>query len=490
MHLPNIILAVLIPAVTRVDAIIEITGISSVTSKIFPIHHTFAVDGTTTDPEIQGVGSVSYKRFPVGSNFTDFNGNTTDITGISAITFPFRSDGPTQLAGIHRGLVVDNGNAIMFAANVEVAADGELVDVIFTNASKIDKDPSIIVNYNYTKYGLDTEGLVFYNNSVYVSNECESLYKCPASLDRTTVTDGCTPVGGNVNLTYCGGGAESLTMTNSDVVTMTTSESHFITAREEPVEGDDPAFLRLKSLSASNPFDETRLLAYPRGPVYVTECGQELDMGLSELISLDDMGLDGGQLLSLERAYIVGTDTEIVSQCKKNRRPAVVRLNLISTAGATDVSSCSVINATDPICGGKDTFPVSKEVIFEWTEDKPLEGVEVDNYEGMALLTNPAIGADGAIWLMMINDDNDCEDQVGTQFVIMNLDSTEVPFRKLKSNNKEENKKTKKLLKSTNSGKKAKCPKIPKEESNKTKNGVKKSKKQGKIGKGPRARKE
>jgi len=327
------------------------------------------------------------------------------------------------------------------------------------------------------------EGMAFYNNKVYISTELDALWECP--VDKTTVTDGCTPVGGDWTADYMQGcevtcqedckewdnkGAEALTLTNSETKT---SEPHFIVGMEKNIRFDDPGFLRLKSYSASNPQDVTRVLAYPRD-TFLLKSGKELPMSLTELISLDDMGLDGGQLLSLERAYKYGTDTKNVTTCEKNRMPAVVRLSLISTADATDIKSCSVIDTCNPACGGEDTVPVSKEVIFEWTEESPLRGVEVDNYEGMALLTNPAIGDDGAIWLMMASDDNTCKDQVGNQFVLIELDSDSVPFRKLEKGKKQKG------------NKKTNCPKRPKEESKKTKKGCKKSKseaKKGKLGK-------
>jgi hypothetical protein len=64
----------------------------------------------------------------------------------------------------------------------------------------------------------------------------------------------------------------------------------------------------------------------------------EKGTGLTELLALDDKGLDGGVLLSLERSYSSQTGSEI-------------RLYVVSTARARDVGHCDALLDDHEACG-------------------------------------------------------------------------------------------------------------------------------------------
>ena len=146
---------------------------------------------------------------------------------------------------------------------------------------------------------------------------------------------------------------------------------------------------------------------------------------LTELAAVEVAGLGGGGLfLALERAFSDAAGDEI-------------RLWLLNTTGSADVDGCVSIAADEnravalppgtTQCNINSADAVQKEsVISRWAPDRPLGGVTVDNYEGMTLVTPAALGrrsneALGGQVVLLVNDNNDNPQQIGTQFVLMRL---------------------------------------------------------------------
>ena len=73
---------------------------------------------------------------------------------------------------------------------------------------------------------------------------------------------------------------------------------------------------------------------------------------------------------------------------------------------------------------------MKRQEIFRWTKDQPLQSTRnalvVDNYEGMVVVPPAVFGHDsieklGGVMVLLVNDNNDREDQIGTQFVLLRL---------------------------------------------------------------------
>ncbi|CAE7499136.1 unnamed protein product [Symbiodinium natans] len=110
-----------------------------------------------------------------------------------------------------------------------------------------------------------------------------------------------------------------------------------------------------------------------------------------------------------------------------------IRLYLVDSAGADDVSNCSAI--CDDACafqGSGQRFlqevrAMRQELLFRWTPATPLGGqVEVDNYEALAVIPPAAFGYSseeelGGVAVLLVNDNNDNPRQIGTQLVLLRL---------------------------------------------------------------------
>lgn len=188
-----------------------------------------------------------------------------------------------------------------------------------------------------------------------------------------------------------------------------------VTGIEGPLQGDDPAVRRLieTDLASGAVTFEAALVVQESDPPFY----------LSELVLLDSGGLSsGGQMLALLRSFDEVTSSR-------------VRLYLLDAAGADDIRHCRLVgnaSAAGGACELSAIRTVQMKLLLEWTREAPLEGLLVDNYEGMSLVPPEAFGAQseqalGGIMLLLVNDNNDNPDQGlpgidgATQFVSFRL---------------------------------------------------------------------
>jgi len=177
---------------------------------------------------------------------------------------------------------------------------------------------------------------------------------------------------------------------------------------------DSPRVQRLLQFDEAGG-EPTKLLKYVTEPK--PDGSTEEGFGLVELIAMDDQGLDGGKLLTLERSYVSGIGTTIY-------------LFESDTSMADDISDCRRVcfdNGNCPdLCGDgekccKDSVAVNKKMIFKWnttglmSADGSTWQVAVDNYEAMTLVPGPGV------MLLLVNDDNKSPQQIGTQFILLKL---------------------------------------------------------------------
>lgn len=138
--------------------------------------------------------------------------------------------------------------------------------------------------------------------------------------------------------------------------------------------------------------EETAEYVYQTDPVQATPVPSDAfaTNGLVELLALDNHGA----LLALERSFSTGVGNDI-------------KLFLVSTEGATDVSGLSALR-------GETYQPLQKTLLLDFAD----LGITLDNVEGMTF--GPDL-ADGRRSLVLVADDNFSNTQV-TQFLAFGLD--------------------------------------------------------------------
>jgi len=334
--------------------------------------------------DIVGFDSVSSVRFEVGASFIDGSGVQRTIGDISAAAFTAEK----QVL-----LLADRGHIYSAGLNID---NGSLAGVDFHTDSPL-----------LASHQLDSEGLAVRDDYLFVSTEQPSeLFRCHLNADKTGTNGSCT----TPFETHRFAGAGNLGL---EALCITPTGDELLTATEAYLAGDDAGVIRLTAYAVA----PATLRAQA---AYLIESFHRPQLRLVELLALDDRGLDGGQLLSLERGYEPQVGNEI-------------RLYLVTTHNATNVANCSALSASYCKTLGQAVRPVQKKLVLQWTLSEPLDGrIKVDNYEAMALIPG---SFDGTLRLLLVNDDNSNPQQIGTQFVMIRLltadfkDTTAAPPR-------------------------------------------------------------
>lgn len=394
--------------------------------------------------EIIGYDSVSSFLIPFGAPVGSTSSNASCSHGevgtvcplgdISAVAFTSRSAvRPAHLNCSHvtaASVLLLSDRSGLFSADLLLGC-GRLLDVTLTDFDMLD-----------SSVPLDAEGLVLLGKDAWVSTEGNPgqpfIFHCPLSGGTSSIgpqaRSPCKRSAFNTS-TFASAtankGLESLTA--SAALLPSDDKVHFVTANEYHLPADDARTIRL----AGYDVDLGQLFAGSNSstiplPDRVATSGEvayvvsEFDpaLGVVELLALDHLPLDptqSAQFLALERGY---------SRAHGNE----VRLYLVSTAHATDVSRCSLLGIDTCHSDGTSVQSVHKELIFQWNLLLPLGGqVRVDNYEGMSIVPESVAKLLGAVdnrndtnnslWLLLVNDNNSNKEQIGTQLVLLRLNT-------------------------------------------------------------------
>lgn len=344
--------------------------------------------------DISGVADVSSFTFATGFQVTDSSsGGTGTFGGVGALAF---------VGGTSSALMLSDASA-MYHGTLAINASGRLTGITLDAASTISTS---------TIADPDAEGLVLLGDVAVVSLETPAdVITCPLDAEKKRVDGQCSALraadGANPFSTFADKATDNK---GFEAIHTAAAGSELVFANENPLTGDGDRLVRLTAVGQSMSVAGS---APEKSVVYsLLPDGLGKTMSLVELLSVDDLGLAaGGQFVTLERNFQSGIGN-------------VIRLYLVSTAGATDVKDCAVVDAAIDACGGPGTVYAAKELVLEWTPSSPLEGLAVDNYEGMAWVPAAAIAAAGAPaghWLALVNDDNFSPYQIGTRFVLLRL---------------------------------------------------------------------
>ena len=331
---------------------------------------------------ITGVTNVSSVILPYHATFEATSKGNTCIGDISAIAFTPGLNATQVL------LLADRSH--IYSARLEIT-DARIQDVEFLDDSKI-------FTADCPECKLDTEGLAIVNHTAFVSTEPPSILQCPLNMEQTRSADACLPIRSDHRANPFASYLSRASVNKGfESLCVAVSGTQLVTGTERWLSRDEPGLVRLTA------FDHIHGIVSSAGPsyefIYRLSSSAFGTLELVELVALDQRGLgNGGQFLGLERWWSADVGN-------------FIRLFSVSTRGATDVKACAQLSTIDPKCGGDQTVLVKKDLVFEWSKEKPLApNVFVDNYEGMALL--PSLVLPG-IWLVLVNDNNNNAAQVG-----------------------------------------------------------------------------
>lgn len=126
----------------------------------------------------------------------------------------------------------------------------------------------------------------------------------------------------------------------------------------------------------------------------------------------DMLALSSHEFIVIERAYAVGATTPGVAALTKQPTSNTIKLFLIDTAGATDVSGWTTIK-------GREVVPVKRTMLLDLSSLKNDDGsvLALDNIEGITF--GPVV--DGKRTLILVSDNNFNPAQF-TQFVALTID--------------------------------------------------------------------
>jgi hypothetical protein len=126
----------------------------------------------------------------------------------------------------------------------------------------------------------------------------------------------------------------------------------------------------------------------------------------------DMLALSDHEFIVIERAYAVGATTPGVAALTKQPTSNTIKLFLIDTRGATDVSGWPTIK-------GRDVTPVKRTMLLDLSSLKNDDGsvLALDNIEGITF--GPLV--DGKRTLILVSDNNFNPAQF-TQFVALTVD--------------------------------------------------------------------
>ena len=345
--------------------------------------------------------AVNSSFFEVGHRF----GVEKDVVSeISGCRFRPRGDGMAVLVG-------DSGE--LFEARIRVGRPSEestSFDVDFSSRSELFP---VVENES-----VDAEGLAFLENQLYVSTELHrhSDGGSPSSLGIVAYDADGSPTANATSFAVPefftkrvqnNGGFEAL-------MTMPFEKDNLLmTTTEDALKEDEATARRIIGFKTKKEVSEVVFRASYEASV--RDDGTSL--GVVDFESLGDT------FLALERTY----DDETGN---------VIRLFEVAMGG-NNRTDLFVQDADDD---WQHVLGTQKKLLFEWTREKPLivktgdVSLTVDNYEGICLVPE-AFEVNSTTLLahlILVNDDNGSQQQIGTQFVLVEL-LFEKPLSKIPS---------------------------------------------------------
>lgn len=366
---------------------------------------------------VEFLGSAIFETdFKLPANAANLGGK--EVGGISALKFQRKANGAACDPGLEICPVYmlrDNGD--LYTLDLDIRG-GTLNQ---TGVKWRDSYSHLHAERNgSTKEYADSEGLAVgrkSNTSVLVSLEGNKDTKY--DLVKSDVQRISVPDGKFVSAPYLvpewvtkfeetNHGFESLSRTPTGQKVVTANEYHLTV--------DSPRVHRLIQFNAAGGAP-TKILKYVSEPELANPTK---GMGLPEVETIDDAALDGGVLLTLERSWDSVNGNNI-------------HLYEADTAGAMDVSECADLKLGEATACGNKTA-VAKNNLFVWNKTVGLRSasgppnvypdVPTDNYEAMTLVPptakNPIVGPGGRM-LLLVNDNNLNDKQLGTQLVLLRL---------------------------------------------------------------------
>jgi len=297
---------------------------------------------------------------------------------------------------VQDALLLLGDEGVLYGADLRIT-DGALEDVV----------PRWALPLSRPGAGLDTEGLAFAGDDLLVSTEYHRLPLSTSLLDVAAFNRSTGEYFSSsvfippyvLSRVENNGGFEALVALGGGEVV--------VTANEAALSGDAADVRRVMAFQAAT----GALLAMAAYRVDSTADGRAF--GLVEFARHPAVPTG---LLALERTYRAGAGNDIRLHAVDLARPPA------------DVTDCEELRSDG--CSGCLLAPddaLEKAPIFSWSAGELTSAasgrsfpVAVDNYEAACLLPG---GAGGEAWLLLVNDDNDSPHQIGTQFVLVALES-------------------------------------------------------------------
>ena len=349
------------------------------------------VAGEDSSPDfvVESWRVVSWKLFPTGYTLP----SGAIVREVSACRFRPRNQGDDEIAV----LIGDGGE--LYEARITV----DPFEVEFLSRVEL--------GYPVNATTVDAEGAAFLGDQLYVSTEYHDEGDKMSTLSVTAYDLDGTPSEGP--LLRPPGFFDHRVQNNLGFEALMTAPvaqtSMLISTTEGPLKGDADDARRIIGWTGgrdSDMFNDVEFRA--------KYDASWIDDKAMRVVDFESLG--GDNFLSLERKYL------------GSEKGDVIRLFEVVFYDNTTTNLAGFEENPDDGTWDDETevYATEKRLLFEWSDDTPLtddESPPVDNYEGLCLMPHAVDDGYGnyTAHLILVNDDNDNESQIGTQFVLLEI---------------------------------------------------------------------
>mmetsp|Transcript_1165 Transcript_1165/g.3955 ORF Transcript_1165/g.3955 Transcript_1165/m.3955 type:complete len:492 (-) Transcript_1165:517-1992(-) len=352
---------------------------------------------------VRSVRAVTAAKFPVGYRFNSTTtGEEVEVKEISGCRFRWQDDVAV--------LIGDEGELYEARIRVnETLVNGTVneteLEVEFLSAVALEKP----AGFDY----VDAESLAFWGDRLYVSAE---YHENSAGKSQLAVLEYDRETGEVISKRTVPAVFTERTTSNKGFEAMMATPDGLVVTTEGPLDGDPESSRRLIGWDGDDDFKVSFRASYVADLRNETHDDPDdaaaAPQGSSSSFSVVDFE-------SLGRHNFLSLEQDHTDEAGNTVRLYEVRVD----ENASDASALFSFDDADDVANWTSVRATRKRLLLDWNQGEPLNGeYEIDNYEGLCLMPNYLETNDSYVAnLLLVNDDNGDDTQIGTQFVLCEI---------------------------------------------------------------------